>query len=58
MVGDVMAKDRRAIRLYDKLGWERIGSTEHADGHGNNIHAYCYVAPRHPGTSAEISDSH
>jgi len=42
---DVMAKDGAAVRLYERLGWRRIGTTQHDDGHGNAIDAYCYVSP-------------
>ena len=45
LVGDVMAKDEVAIRLYETLDWKRIASVTHPDGHGNDIPAYCYVAP-------------
>ena len=40
-----MTKDAAAIRLYERLGWQRIGTTEHDDGHGHAIDAYCYVSP-------------
>jgi len=46
LVLDVMAKDVSAIRLYERLGWKRIGVTSHAAGQGNVIPAVCYVAPR------------
>ena len=42
---DVMTKDGAAIRLYERLGWRRIGTTQHDDGHGNAIDAYCYASP-------------
>lgn len=45
LVLDVMAKDAHAVRLYERLGWRRIGTTEHDDGHGRSIDAYCYVSP-------------
>ena len=40
-----MTKDGAAIRLYERLGWRRIGTTQHDDGHGNAIDAYCYASP-------------
>ena len=45
LVLDVMTKDAAAIRLYERLGWQRIGTTQHDDGHGHAIDAYCYVSP-------------
>lgn len=45
---DVMAKDTVAIALYDKLGMQRIGATEHDDGHGNLVPALCYITPATP----------
>jgi GNAT superfamily N-acetyltransferase len=45
LVLDVMTKDAAAIRLYDRLGWQRIGTTQHDDGHGHAIDAYCYSSP-------------
>lgn len=48
-VGDVMATDAVAIHLYEKLGRQRIADVTHPDGHGNNIPAHCYVAPRQAG---------
>ena len=45
LVLDVMTKDSAAVRLYERLGWQRIGTTQHDDGHGNSIDAYCYVSP-------------
>lgn len=45
LVLDVMAKDAAAIKLYERLGWRRIGQTEHDNGHGTTVPAYCYVAP-------------
>ena len=45
LVLDVMTKDAAATRLYERLGWRRIGTTKHDDGHGNAIDAYCYVSP-------------
>ena len=45
LVLDVMTKDAAAIALYERLGWRRIGVTDHDDGHGHPIPAYCYVSP-------------
>jgi ribosomal protein S18 acetylase RimI-like enzyme len=45
LVLDVMTKDAAAIRLYERLGWQRIGTTQHDDGHAHTIDAYCYVSP-------------
>ena len=45
LVLDVMTKDTAAIRLYERLGWLRIGTTEHDNGHGQLIPAHCYVSP-------------
>jgi ribosomal protein S18 acetylase RimI-like enzyme len=42
---DVMAKDAAAIKLYERLGWTRIGTTDHAAGNGNLVPASCYVSP-------------
>ncbi|WP_406341428.1 GNAT family N-acetyltransferase [Streptomyces sp. NBC_00648] len=45
LVLDVMAKDAAAIRLYERLGWSRIGTTSHAYGDGQSIEAICFVSP-------------
>lgn len=42
---DVMAKDKAAIRTYEKLGWERIAEVEHTFGDGQSTPAYAYVSP-------------
>lgn len=42
---DVMDKDTAAIRLYKRLGWERIGTATHRFGDGEQVTAFCYVAP-------------
>ena len=44
LVLDAMEKDQAAIRLYERLGWRRIGTTDHDSGHGL-VPAYCYVSP-------------
>jgi len=45
VVFDVMAKDKTAIRLYERLGCQRLGTTLHQFGDGQQVPAYCYVAP-------------
>ncbi|MFI6543349.1 GNAT family N-acetyltransferase [Streptomyces prunicolor] len=45
LVLDVMAKDAAAMRLYERLGWRKIGETAHHFGNGESIPAVCYVAP-------------
>lgn len=45
LVGDVMTKDTAAIAIYERLGWQRIGSTMHDTGHGTQVPAYLYVSP-------------
>lgn len=45
LVLDVMTKDAAAIRLYERLGWHRVGTTAHDDGHGRWVPAVCYVSP-------------
>ncbi|MBD0843273.1 GNAT family N-acetyltransferase [Streptomyces sp. TRM68416] len=45
LVGDVMTKDKAAIRLYERLGCQIIGSTMHTYGNGEEIPAVCFVAP-------------
>ncbi|MGW4343795.1 N-acetyltransferase family protein [Streptomyces sp. NPDC004690] len=45
LVLDVMVKDRAAMRLYERLGWSRIGDAKHRYGNGQEIDAVCYVAP-------------
>lgn len=45
LVLDVMAKDAAATRLYERLGWRRIGTAQHADGSGRLVPAICYVSP-------------
>lgn len=47
LVLDVMEKDQAAIRLYERLGWRPIGTTEHHTEHGN-VPARCYVSPPPP----------
>ena len=45
LVLDVMTKDTDAIRLYERLGWARIGETTHRYGDGLRTPAVCYVSP-------------
>ncbi|MFC8565418.1 GNAT family N-acetyltransferase [Streptomyces sp. NPDC057245] len=45
LVLDVMEKDAAAIRLYERLGWRKIGETIHHFGSGETIPAVCYVSP-------------
>ncbi|NMI00863.1 GNAT family N-acetyltransferase [Pseudonocardia acidicola] len=47
LVLDVMTKDHTAITLYERLGWQRIGTADHDNGKGQTVPAYCYVSP-HP----------
>ncbi|MBY8886825.1 GNAT family N-acetyltransferase [Streptomyces sp. PTM05] len=46
LVLDVMTKDAAAIRLYERLGWNRIGETTHHFGDGEAIQAICFVSPQ------------
>lgn len=45
LVLDVMDKDRAAIRLYERIGWQHIGTATHHFGAGGRTTAQCYVAP-------------
>ncbi|MEU8742980.1 GNAT family N-acetyltransferase [Streptomyces parvulus] len=45
LVLDVMVKDASAIRLYERLGWRKIGETIHHFGNGETIPAVCFVSP-------------
>ncbi|MGW6023719.1 GNAT family N-acetyltransferase [Streptomyces sp. NPDC055099] len=45
LVGDVMTKDASAIRLYERLGCQFIGTTRHNYGEGQETPALCFVAP-------------
>ncbi|MFF4449663.1 GNAT family N-acetyltransferase [Streptomyces sp. NPDC001502] len=45
LVLDVMAKDTAAIRLYQRLGWTRIGEATHPYGEGRLMDAICFAAP-------------
>ncbi|QEU97590.1 GNAT family N-acetyltransferase [Streptomyces kanamyceticus] len=45
LVLDVMTKDKAAIRLYERMGWQSIGDASHAYGEGQQMRAVCYVSP-------------
>ncbi|MFI6344978.1 GNAT family N-acetyltransferase [Streptomyces sp. NPDC050560] len=45
LVLDVMTKDVAAMRLYERLGWQKIGEATHHFGDGQSIPAVCYVSP-------------
>ncbi|MFD3687316.1 GNAT family N-acetyltransferase [Nocardiopsis sp. NPDC058631] len=45
LVLDVMAEDRAAIRLYERLGWVRTGQVRHTVEGAEAVPAYCYLAP-------------
>lgn len=49
LVLDVMSKDAAAIRLDERLGWQRIGTATHTVGHGRQIEALCYRVPSRAG---------
>ena len=55
LVLDVMEKDTAAIRLYERLGWRRIGTTSHDAGRGEDVPAYCYVSPPWSATPGSLS---
>lgn len=42
---DVMEKDKAAIRLYERLGWTRLGATEHDAGDGRSVPALAMLSP-------------
>ena len=56
LVLDVMEKDAAAIRLYERLGWRRIGTTSHDSGRGENVPAYCYVSPAKSETERRMTN--
>ncbi|MGW9246204.1 acetyltransferase [Streptomyces badius] len=41
---EVLTKDAAAIRLYENLGWQRIGEAVHTF-EGKQVDAVCFVAP-------------
>ncbi|MFV2197524.1 GNAT family N-acetyltransferase [Nocardiopsis sp. LOL_012] len=43
LVLDVMAKDRAAIRLYERLDWTRLGEAAHHVEGAAPVPAYCYA---------------
>jgi ribosomal protein S18 acetylase RimI-like enzyme len=45
LVLDVMTKDQAAIRLYERLGWQPLGSADHEYGDGQQTSALCFVSP-------------
>jgi ribosomal protein S18 acetylase RimI-like enzyme len=45
LVLDVMTKDAAAIRLYQRLGWTKIGEASHSFGDNQRADAICFVAP-------------
>ncbi|WP_435974984.1 GNAT family N-acetyltransferase [Streptomyces sp. Qhu_M48] len=45
LVLDVMTKDASAIRLYQRLGWVKIGEATHSFGDDQRIDAVCFAAP-------------
>lgn len=49
LVLDVMTKDAAAIRLYERRGWRRTGTTDHDDGKGRLVPAVCFVSTRATG---------
>lgn len=55
LVLDVMTKDTAAIRLYESLNWQHLGTTTHHYGHNQHAPAYCYTAPTTSGTSQTSS---
>lgn len=44
LVLEVLTKDAAAIRLYERLGWQRFGETVHTSS-GERFDAACFVAP-------------
>ncbi|MEU1347583.1 GNAT family N-acetyltransferase [Streptomyces sp. NPDC005795] len=44
LVLEVLTKDAAAIRLYERLGWQRFGETTHTFA-GKQFDAACFVAP-------------
>ncbi|WSC96815.1 GNAT family N-acetyltransferase [Streptomyces sp. NBC_01754] len=45
LVLDVMVKDRSAVRLYRRLGWEEIGRIVHHLEDGEGVDAVALVSP-------------
>ncbi|MER5279267.1 GNAT family N-acetyltransferase [Streptomyces sp. NPDC002809] len=44
LVLEVLTKDAAAIRLYERLGWQRFGETVHTFAR-ERFDAACFVAP-------------
>jgi hypothetical protein len=40
-----MEKDQAALRIYERIGWRRIGTAMHATGHGTEVSALLFVRP-------------
>ncbi|RIS48157.1 GNAT family N-acetyltransferase [Mycobacteroides abscessus] len=47
---DVMLKDRDAIRLYEKIGYQRLGTVSHEHSGGKAEEAAVYALPTQPPT--------
>lgn len=45
LVLDVLLKDAAAVRLYERVGWKRIGSASHSFGAAQEAAALCFVSP-------------
>lgn len=45
---DVAASDTAATALYDRLGWQRLGTVEQRWGPAQNVTVRCYAAPPSP----------
>lgn len=50
LVGDVMAKDQAALRIYERLGWRQIGTAMHDTGHDTEVPALLFVHHRPSGS--------
>jgi len=40
-----LVKDQAAMRLYERLGWQRFGSRMYRYGEGQQMEAVCYSSP-------------
>lgn len=45
---DVVASDRAAAALYERLGWELLGTVEQRWSGDQRVAVRCYAAPRDP----------
>lgn len=54
LVLDVMEKDGRAAKLYERLGWRRIGEGWHDDGKGGKWRRWSYVSPEPKAACREV----